>query len=154
VSTATTPSPRPGARAGLADELLVVVTRLARRLRRLNDDGISPTMRSILTTLEKAGPLTHGELAQSERVRPPTITAAVDRLEQDDLVTRVKCDQDRRVARVEITDVGRELLAEGRRTRTAYLERRLRALSAEDRAALAAAAPALERLLDDPDALR
>jgi DNA-binding MarR family transcriptional regulator len=154
VPTATKPSPRPGARAGLADELLVVVTRLARRLRRLNDDGISPTMRSILNTLEKAGPLTHGELAQSERVRPPTITAAVDRLEQDDLVTRVKCDQDRRVARVQITDVGRELLAEGRRKRTAYLERRLRTLSAEDRAALAAAAPALERLLDDPDALR
>jgi DNA-binding MarR family transcriptional regulator len=154
VPTATKPSPRSGARAGLADELLVVVTRLARRLRRLNDDGISPTMRSILNTLEKAGPLTHGELAQSERVRPPTITAAVDRLEQDGLVTRVKCDQDRRVARVQITDVGRELLAEGRRQRTAYLERRLRALSAADRAALAAAAPALERLLDDPDALR
>ena len=33
-------------------------------------------------------------------------------------------------------------------------ERRLRALSAEDRAALAGAAPALERLLDDPDVLR
>ena len=132
----------------------MVVTRLARRLRRLADDGISPTMRSILNTLEKHGPLTHGELAQAERVKPPTITAAVDRLEQDDLVTRVKCDQDRRVARVEITDVGRELLAEGRRKRTAYLERRLRALSADDRAALAAAAPALERLLDDPDVLR
>jgi DNA-binding MarR family transcriptional regulator len=154
VSTATKPSPRPGTRAGLADELLVVVTRLARRLRRLADDGISPTMRSIVNTLEKHGPLTHGELAQAERVRPPTITAAVDRLEQDDLVMRVKCDQDRRVARVQITDVGRELLAEGRRKRTAYLERRLRALSADDRAALAAAAPALERLLDDPDALR
>lgn len=152
--TATNPSPRPGARAGLADELLVIVTRLARRLRRLNDDGISPTMRSIMNTLEKHGPLTHGELAQSERVRPPTITAAVDRLEQDNLVTRVKCDQDRRVARVEITDVGRELLADGRQKRTAYLERRLGALSPDDRAALAAAAPALERLLDDPDALR
>ena len=154
MSTVTRPSSRTGVRAGLADELLVVVTRLARRLRRLADDGISPTMRSILTTLEKHGPLTHGELAQSERVKPPTITAAVDRLEQDDLVTRVKCDQDRRVARVEITEVGHELLAEGRRQRTAYLERRLRALSADDRAALAAAAPALERLLDDPDVLR
>jgi DNA-binding MarR family transcriptional regulator len=151
VSTATKPSSRPGTRAGLADELLVVVTRLARRLRRLADDGISPTMRSILNTLEKHGPLTHGELAQAERVKPPTITAAVDRLEQDGLVTRVKCDQDRRVARVQITDVGRELLADGRRKRTAYLERRLRALSPDDRAALAAAAPALERLLDDPD---
>ena len=149
--TATRPSPRPSARAGLADELLMVVTRLARRLRRLADDGISPTMRSILNTLEKQGPLTHGELAASERVKPPTITAAVDRLEQDGLVNRVRCDQDRRVTRVEISDAGRDLLDQGRRQRTAYLERRLRALSADDRAALAAAAPALERLLDDPD---
>ena len=46
---------------------------------------------------------------------------------------------------------GRDLLDQGRRQRTAYLERRLRALSADDRAVLAAAAPALERLLDDPD---
>jgi DNA-binding MarR family transcriptional regulator len=132
----------------------MVVTRLARRLRRLADDGISPTMRSILNTLEKAGPLTHGDLAQAERVKPPTITAAVDRLEQDGLVVRERCDQDRRVTRVQITDAGHALLAEGRRQRTAYLERRLRALSADDRAALAAAAPALERLLDDPDVLR
>ena len=152
--TVTRPSPRSGARAGLADELLVIVTRLARRLRRLADDGISPTMRSILNTLEKHGPLTHGDLAQAERVKPPTITAAVDRLEQDGLVTRERCDQDRRVTRVEITDVGRDLLDQGRRQRTAYLERRLRALSADDRATLAAAAPALERLLDDPDVLR
>ena len=143
--TATRPSPRPGARAGLADELLVIVTRLARRLRRLADDGISPTQRSILNTLEKHGPLTHGELAQSERVRPPTITAAVDRLEQDGFVTRLRCDQDRRVIRVQIADPGRDLLDQGRR---------LRALSADDRAALAAAAPVLERLLDDPDVLR
>jgi DNA-binding MarR family transcriptional regulator len=151
VPTAIRPSPRSGARAGLADELLVVVTRLARRLRRVADDGISPTMRSILNTLEKHGPLTHGDLAQAERVKPPTITAAVDRLEQDHLVVRERCDQDRRVTRVQITDAGRELLADGRRQRTAYLDRRLRALSPDDRAALAAAAPALERLLDDPD---
>jgi len=154
VPTATRPSSRSGARAGLADELLVIVTRLARRLRRLADDGISPTMRSILNTLEKHGPLTHGDLAQAERVKPPTITAAVDRLEQDGLVVRERCDQDRRVTRVQITDVGRDLLDQGRRQRTAYLERRLRALSADDRATLAAAAPALERLLDDPDVLR
>jgi DNA-binding MarR family transcriptional regulator len=87
-------------------------------------------------------------------VKPPTITAAVDRLEQDGLVTRERCDQDRRVTRVQITEAGRDLLDQGRRQRTAYLERRLRALSADDRATLAAAAPALERLLDDPDVLR
>jgi DNA-binding MarR family transcriptional regulator len=82
------------------------------------------------------------------------VRTALIRLEQDGLVVRERCDQDRRVTRVQITEGGRELLAEGRRQRTAYLDRRLRALSAEDRAALMAAAPALERLLDDPDVLR
>jgi DNA-binding MarR family transcriptional regulator len=143
-----------GSKPGLADELLVLVTRLARRLRRLADDGITPTQRSILNTLERRGPLTHGDLAMAERVRPPTITAAVDRLEQDGLVARERCSDDRRVTRVDITADGRRLLEAGRRERTAYLERRLRALSPADRAALTAAAPALERLLNDEELAR
>ncbi|MFA5885693.1 MAG: MarR family transcriptional regulator [Acidimicrobiia bacterium] len=135
----------------LADDLLMVVTRLARRLRRVADDGITPTQRSILTTLERRGPLTHGELAAAERVRPPTITAAVDRLETDGLVVRERDADDRRIARVSITEAAHALLNASRRERTAYLEQRLRALPAADRAAIAAAAPALARLLEDPN---
>ncbi len=135
----------------LADDLLMVVTRLARRLRRVAaTDGVTPTQRSILTTLERRGPLTHGDLATAERVRPPTITAAVDRLEEQGLAERVRDDADRRVARVALTEGGRTLLAVARRERTAYLEQRLRALSPADRAAIAAAAPALARLLEEP----
>jgi len=137
----------------LADDLLMVVTRLARRLRRVAaPDGVTPTQRSILTTLERRGPLTHGELATAERVRPPTITVAVDRLEELGLAHRVRDDVDRRIARVALTDAGRALLVDTRRQRTAYLEQRLRALSAADRAAIAAAAPALARLLDEETA--
>lgn len=145
----TTKAPSKVAARTAADDLLMVVTRLARRLRRLADDGISPTQRSILTTLERRGPLTHGDLAAAERVRPPTITAAVDRLEGEGLVVRERDANDRRVTRVRITDAGHALLAAARRERTAYLERRLRALSPSDRAAIEAAAPALARLLDD-----
>ena len=135
----------------LADDLLLLVTRLARRLRRVAAaDAVTPTQRSILTTLERQGACTHGELAVAERVRPPTITAAVDRLEAQGLVTRTRDTTDRRVARVTLTPAGRTLLTEARRARTAYLEQRLRALSAADRAAIAAAAPALFRLLEDP----
>ncbi len=126
-----------------------MVTRLARRLRRLAGDGISPTQRSILTTLERHGPLTHGQLAESERVRPPTITAAVDRLEHDGLVGRARDTADRRVARVSITDAGRALLRAAREERTAFLQQRLRASSPAERATIAAALPALARLLED-----
>jgi len=134
----------------LADDILMVVTRLARRLRRVADDGITPTQRSILNTLERRGSLTHGDLAAVERVKPPTITAAVDRLEADGLAVRERDAVDRRVTRVSITDAGKSLLNAARRERTAYLEQRLRALPAADRAAIGAAAPALARLLEDP----
>jgi DNA-binding MarR family transcriptional regulator len=134
----------------LADDLLLLVTRLGRRLRRVaTADAVTPTQRSILTTLERHGPRTHGELADAERVRPPTITAAVDRLEARGLVARTRDATDRRVARVALTAEGRTLLAEARRQRTAYLEQRLRALTPADRATIAAAAPALLRLLED-----
>ena len=134
----------------LADDLLLLVTRLGRRLRRVAAaDAVTPTQRSILTTLERHGPRTHGELADAERVRPPTITAAVDRLEARGLVARTRDATDRRVARVALTAEGRTLLAEARRQRTAYLEQRLRALTPADRATIAAAAPALLRLLED-----
>jgi DNA-binding MarR family transcriptional regulator len=133
----------------LADDLLMAVTRLARRLRRVADDGISPTQRSILTTIERRGPLTHGELATSERVRPPTMTAAVDRLESEGLVVRVRDTGDRRVARVALTEAGQRLLLESRRERTAFLAQRLRELDPDDRATIEAALPALARLLEE-----
>ena len=82
-------------------------------------------------------------------MRPPTITAAVDRLEDRGLVARTRDATDRRVARVALTAAGRTLLAEARRQRTAYPEQRLRALTPADRATIAAAAPALLRLLED-----
>ncbi len=133
----------------LPARLRLVVTRLARRLRQQSEAPVSPTQIAALATIERAGPLTLSELAEVEAVRPPTITAAVDRLEHDGLVHRERDSGDRRVTRVEATAAGRRLLAESRSRKTAYLERRLETLSARDRAALERAAAILERILDD-----
>ncbi|MGB0717099.1 MAG: MarR family winged helix-turn-helix transcriptional regulator, partial [Phycisphaerae bacterium] len=59
----------------------------------------------------------HGERVPTRRVgrelvtREPDITRLVDRLEKADLVTRERCDQDRRVVWIEITADGLALLA-------------------------------------------
>ncbi len=127
----------------------MVVTRLARRLRQQGESAASPTQLAALATIEREGPLTLGELAAIERVRPPTITAAVGRLEEQGLVRRRADRRDRRVAHVEITAPGRRLLAESRSRKTAYLERRLAALSAGERHTLAEAAEILERVLEE-----
>jgi len=133
----------------LPDRLRLVVTRLARRLRQQSDAAISPTQAAALATIERRGPLTLGELAETERVQPPTITAAVDRLETQGLVARRRDPDDRRVARVEVTRAGRKLLEQTRARTSAYLERRIDDLSARDRATLERAAAILERVLEE-----
>jgi DNA-binding MarR family transcriptional regulator len=95
--------------------------------------------------------MTLSQLAEAERVQPPTITRIVDSLERKGLAARVPSEQDRRVAYVEVTDSGRTLVDTIRRRRDAYLARRLRTFSLEERELLERAAGLLERLIEDPE---
>jgi DNA-binding MarR family transcriptional regulator len=136
--------------AALAARLRLTVTRLARRLRQqASEPGVSPTQIAALSTIERMGPITLGDLAREERVQPPTVTAAVGRLEESGLVRRRVDPEDRRVNRVEITAAGRRLLQRSRSAKTAFLARRLHELDADDRATLDRAAAILEHLLDE-----
>jgi len=151
--TGSVPSaPAAGPAGDLAERLRLAITRLARRLRQEGDTDASPTQLSALATIERRGPITLGELATAERIQPPTVTAAIDRLETQGLVRRQVDDADRRVTRVAVTADGRKLLARQRSRKTAYLARRLRALTPDEHATLDAAAAILDRVLDAPDA--
>jgi DNA-binding MarR family transcriptional regulator len=145
----TTPAPA-DTQADLAAHLRLSVTRLARRLRQQADVDASPTQLAALATVEHRGPITLGDLAAAERVQPPTITAAVGRLEQQGLVVRRPDRADKRVVRVAVTAAGRRLLARNRSLKTAFLARRLDTLDPSERATLEDAAVLLDRLLDEP----
>lgn len=132
----------------LADRLRLAVTRLARLLRKNSTIGASPTQLSALATIERHGPITLGELAAHEGVQPPTITAAVGRLEEQGLVARQPDPDDGRVSRVVVTSEGRKLLARNRSRKTAFLVPRIAALDAEERKQLAAAVDVIDRLLE------
>lgn len=131
----------------LASALRMSVMRLARRLRahRL-DSGLTLTQLAALATLERHGAMTPGELAEHEKVQPPSLTRVIAVLESRGLATRTPHPTDGRQQIVAPTPEGRALLREDRRRREAWLARQLAALSAEDRAVLRAAAPVLERL--------
>jgi DNA-binding MarR family transcriptional regulator len=146
------PAPAAGPAGDLAERLRLAITRLARRLRQEGDIDASPTQLSALATIERRGPITLGELATAERIQPPTVTAAIDRLETHGLVRRQIDDADRRVTRVAVTADGRKLLARQRSRKTAYLARRLRAFTPDELATLDAATAILDRVLDAPDA--
>jgi DNA-binding MarR family transcriptional regulator len=137
----------------LASRLRLAVTRTARRLRQESaGDGpqLSPTLTAALATIDRCGPLTPSALAEAERIQRPTATRIVARLEQDGLVSRASDPSDGRVSLVEITREGRALLKRIRSRKNEFLAKRLRALTPQEQATLAAAAELLERLLEQP----
>jgi DNA-binding MarR family transcriptional regulator len=133
----------------LASRLRLAVVRTHRRLRQEAGGELSPTLLAALGTISRHGPLTPSELAQRERVQRPTATRLLARLEAPGYVTRTPDPQDGRSSLVAITPDGRALLEDLRHRKDAFLARRLRTLSTEDRATLRRASDILERLLED-----
>ena len=121
--------------------------RLMRRL--VPAHGLSLTSLAMLALLERAGPARVGALADSEHLTQPAITQLVSRLQARGLVERHPDPGDGRVVLVALTAAGRRLLTDRRIARARALAERLATLSHDERAALAAALPALERLLTD-----
>src|SRR4249919_1177375 len=135
--------------ATLAADLRVALLRCTRRIRAEKSDlEVSDTQYSVLAVLERKGPLTLRELADHERVQPPSMTRAVNGLAERGLATRSDHPTDGRQVLVGVTEAGRSELRETRRRRDAWLARRLAALDPADRAVLAAAKDVLSRIAD------
>ncbi|MBA2561160.1 MAG: MarR family transcriptional regulator [Propionibacteriales bacterium] len=134
--------------AGLANTLRVSVMRLSRRLRneREASTDLSANQLAVLGTLWRQGPLTIGELASAEKVQPPSMTRTVTCLCEQGLLRRDPHPTDGRLVVVSLTDAADSALAESRRRKEAWLNRRLSELTAAERQILRAAAPVLERL--------
>jgi DNA-binding MarR family transcriptional regulator len=141
-------TPGAGADDELTSRLRMVVTRLSRRLRQEANEGATPSQLAALATVERHGPITLGDLAGHERVRPPTMTRIVAGLEEARLVRRETDAADRRVARVTITSDGIRLLARSRTRKDAFLASLLDHLEPDDLAAVEQAVPILEALVE------
>lgn len=131
----------------LASELRGTVMRLARRLRRMRaDTSLSLTQLSALGTLQRHGAMTPGELAAHERVQPPSMTRVVNALQETGYVTRTPHPTDGRQVVVALSEAGKDLLAQDRRQREAWLAQRLAELTPEERDLLHRAAEVLDKL--------
>jgi len=138
--------------AGLATAMRISITRLARRLRveRLGLGGseaiLSDIQLAALAALERHDAMTPGELAEHEKVQPPSMTRVIAVLEERGLVRRAAHPTDRRQVILTVTQQGRDLVQLVRRRREAWLAQRMQELTPEERATLLAAAPILEKL--------
>ncbi len=137
--------------AGLATGLRISVSRLARRLRveragGLAKTGLSDTQLASLAALDHHGAMTPRELAEHEKVQPPSMTRVIAAMEDRGLVLRATHPTDRRQVILSVTPQGKSLVNQARRRRDAWLAMQLRELTAKELATLRAAAPILEKL--------
>ncbi|HKO32844.1 MAG TPA: MarR family transcriptional regulator [Candidatus Limnocylindria bacterium] len=131
----------------LARTLRDAITRLNRRVRQARPVGdLTFSQLSALTSLQLAGALTPRELADVERVQPPTMTKIVGKLEELGLVARTPHPTDRRQVILAPTEQGRTVYAQFERARNEWLARQLAELSPDDRHTLARAAEILQQV--------
>jgi DNA-binding MarR family transcriptional regulator len=134
----------------VADRIHSAALHLLRRLRTEDDAlGVSPPRLSALSVVVRAGPITIGDLAAVERVRPPTMTRLVDGLQSEGLVTRRPHPEDRRAVHVLATQKGVRALAGGRARPIEVLADRLSGLPHRDLTTLLRAAELIENTLRD-----
>jgi DNA-binding MarR family transcriptional regulator len=132
----------------LAARLHSVAIHLLRRVRRTDVRmGLSPARASVLSVLVFGGPRSIGDLAETEQVRPPTMTRLVTGLETDGFVTRSPDPRDARSVIVRATAKGRRVLERGRRLRVEQIEALLADVPPAETRALAEAVALLEREL-------
>ncbi|MBL7261020.1 MarR family winged helix-turn-helix transcriptional regulator [Paractinoplanes lichenicola] len=136
---------------GTADELAKAlresIMRLNRRVRQARPVGdLTFSQLSALTSLQLAGALTPRELADVERVQPPTMTKIVGKLEERGLVARTPHPTDGRQVILSATEQGRAVHAQFEQARNEWLATQLADLTPSERETLAQASEILQKI--------
>jgi DNA-binding MarR family transcriptional regulator len=92
---------------------------------------------------------TAGEIARAAQVSPAAVTAMLDELEADGIVSRRRGEADRRCVLVSLTDTGHDVLDRAKRRWRARWEEALHDVPAEDLQAAAGVMRAIAHLLDE-----
>ena len=138
----TSPTP-----AALADQLRPVLLRLSRELRREAQSlGVTGGQVALLIQIKGNPGITASELAERERMSAAGMSGHIARLETAKLIKRARAEDRRRIG-LTITPAGDKILASVRKRRTVWLAGHLTELTNAERAAIARALPALQKLL-------
>jgi DNA-binding MarR family transcriptional regulator len=136
-----------GSRSEIAALLHEQFARLTRRLRTLElPDGITPERLSALSVIEKRGPISVTALADSELVRPATMSRMVTALVEEGLVKRSGDKSDGRGVLVSTTPKGRRLYQRAQEQRLTHFAEILESLSDEQLVAMRNLTSALDQL--------
>jgi DNA-binding MarR family transcriptional regulator len=127
------------------------VVRIVRRLRlERSDEALSLFKLSILGILYRKGPMTAGDLAIQEYIRPQSLTRLLASLARRNYVSRRPDERDRRRLLITLTAAGKKALVADVRKKEAWLAREMeRTLSPDERELLLRASRLLDRLAEE-----
>jgi DNA-binding MarR family transcriptional regulator len=139
--------PQADSRSEIAALLHEQFARLTRRLRTLElPHGMTPERLSALSVVEKRGPISVTALAETEMVRPATMSRMITALVEDGLVKRSGDKNDGRGVLVSVTPKGRRTFQRAQEHRLTHFAEAVESLSDEQLVAMRDLASALERL--------
>lgn len=121
----------------IGTQFAVELGRVSRRWRtrldeRLKHTGLTQARWIVLLQLSQAGTMSQRELADRINVEGPTLVRVLDKLEEQGLVARRACDDDRRIKHIHLTREARPVLKEITRISTALRRELLADVPAED----------------------
>ena len=128
-------------------DLRIAIGQAGRRIRaERGGAGLADPQYTVLLWLNKRGPLTPGQLADLERVQPPSMTRTVNCLADLGLVAKNPHPTDGRQVVVSLTETGEAEVEETRRRRNTWLAAQLDAMTPDERRVLTDAAELLRRI--------
>jgi DNA-binding MarR family transcriptional regulator len=132
-----------------APHLSAAIGKLSRTLRRTSSvAGMTPSETAVLLTIVHEGPIGLSDLAGIEAINPTMLSRITARLAEARLIERNPDPRDRRAVIVQPTPEGVRVRGEIQAARTRALQQHIARLSVQERDALSAAIPALERLAE------
>jgi DNA-binding MarR family transcriptional regulator len=136
----------------LADELMTVTMAVRRLVRRRLREEVPPRLRpaqvELMGVVSRRPGISVAAAARELHLADNSVSTLVNQLLTEGMLRRETDPRDRRAVRLELTPAARRHLADWRARRARLVGARIEAMSQEDRAAIAAALPALGRLLD------
>jgi DNA-binding MarR family transcriptional regulator len=143
----------PQSLAHTAETLSALVGKLRRKLRERSTLGdLTPSQVAALLRLEREGPLTSAKLAQSEGMRPQSMSAVVSALTAQGFIEAQPDPNDRRQMILSLTEACREQMKLNRVKRRNWLVEAIQSkLNAAEQKQLAAGVELLKRLVDEDE---
>lgn len=136
---------------GLARQLGLRLIRAYRFLRQREQDSLTLSQAVVLDLLGDERQWRVSELAEFARIRQPSMTDLVNRMERQGLLRKGQSLHDKRSVEVTITEEGRTVLRTVNRRHVDNMSQRLALLSDEEKAVLERALPIFDILFGAPD---